>query len=290
MIDRKELKAAARETIRQTRPHAVWVTLAVTAALLIVQGLSLSLNGDLEAYRATYESILAGKPEFVMPSGAVSLPGWLLTVALDVMGMVLSVGYSLYILRLSRHKNPSFGDVFDAFGVFLRAVWISILRSVVISLWSFVYAVPAALFAATMDPVVAAVICLPLLIPMFMAAYSYRLAVFIMLDEPAYSCGQCMALSRMAMNGRKWELFRLDLSFLGWILLSIVPFVGLYVEPYMGVTAAGWYDRVMPGFREDLQRQMQQRRDSGGYRPPSRGDYHIPGERHDDEDDPDSKE
>ena len=246
MIDRKELKAQARQILRETKPSAVWVTLMVTAALLIMQVLSLTLSGDLDAYRSMLESAMAGQLTYAVPSGTNNPIGWLLTIALDVMSLVLSVGYTLYILRLSRRKNPSFGDVFDAFGIFLRAVWISILRSVVVSLWSFIYALPASFLGVVMDPVLASVICLPLLAPMFMAAYSYRLAVFILLDERQYSCMQCLTLSRMAMQGRRLELFRLDLSFLGWMLLCVVPFVFLWVEPYMGVTSAKWYDKVMP--------------------------------------------
>ena len=275
-IDRKELKAQAREIIRETRPWAVWVTLMVVAVLIILQVLSLTLSGDLDAYKTMVENAMAGQLTYVVSSGTTNPIGWLLTIALDLMSFVLSVGYTLYILRLSRKKEPSFGDVFDAFGIFLRAVWISILRSVVISLWSFAYALPASLLGMVMDPSLAALICLPFMIPMFMAAYSYRLAVFIMLDERRYGCLQCLSMSRLAMHGRKMELFLLDLSFIGWLLLCVIPVMFLWVEPYMKTTGALWYDRVMPGFREKLEKEIAARQNGGGFRPASR--YHVPGE------------
>ena len=46
------------------------------------------------------------------------------------------------------------------------------------------------------------------------------------------------------MNGHKWELFVLDLSFIGWGLLTVIPFVSVYVTPYMEVTCAGYYDAL----------------------------------------------
>ena len=46
------------------------------------------------------------------------------------------------------------------------------------------------------------------------------------------------------MKGHKSELFSLDLSFLGWIILSIIPFVSAYVTPYMQLTYAGFYDSL----------------------------------------------
>ncbi len=279
MTDRKELKARAREALLKTRPSAIWVTLTVAAVLIVLHALSLTLSGDLEAYRAMLESALAGQFTYVMPVGTTSVVGWLLTVALDLMGFVVPVGYMLYILRLSRREGPSFGDVFDVFGFFPRAVWFSILRSVAISVWGFVYALPASLLGTVIDPLVAATVCLPLLAPMFMAAYSYRLAGFIMLDERQYGCLQCLALSRLAMRGRKWELFLLDLSFLGWMLLGIVPFMLLWEAPYRRTACALWYEEIMPGFREKLEKDLAERAEA--FRAGPRYRYHVPGERRD---------
>ena len=44
----------------------------------------------------------------------------------------------------------------------------------------------------------------------------------------------------------------LDLSFLGWLLLSVVPFVILWTRPYMTVASAGFYDEVIPAFWEEV--------------------------------------
>ncbi len=92
MIDRKELKARAREAMRQTRPHAVWVTLMVAAALIVVAVLWLRLSGYWDLFRTLWEIASTGEElAFAMPEGTDSLIGWLLTVALELMVLVLSL-------------------------------------------------------------------------------------------------------------------------------------------------------------------------------------------------------
>ena len=57
MIDRKELKYNARQIMGEARPRAVWVTLMVFGILLVLQVLSLGVNGDLAAYKAMAANI-----------------------------------------------------------------------------------------------------------------------------------------------------------------------------------------------------------------------------------------
>lgn len=316
MIDRKELKSNAREAMSQTRPHPFWVTLGVAAILTVVQVLSLSLNGELDAYRAMYENALAGTITYVEASGSGGFFSWLLTLALDVMSMVVAVGYALYSLRLIRRQSPGFGDVFDAFGLFLRAVAVRILKAILILLWSLLFMLPVYLFmmivlvstgvaeSGTVD--VAAESALELvtsggtalvvltvlafvmeLVGMLLASYRYRLAEFILLDHPEFTAGQCLSLSRMAMKGRKWELFKLDVSFLGWFLLSLIPFVGLWVRAYHSAASAGWYERSFPAFMEEF-KTMWQERQSRFSGPRNQGGWSVPGQN-DEDDGPDDR-
>ena len=251
-MERKQLRASARQAMGQARPGVVWITLAVVVLSLVVEGLSLYISGEIEAWQTMLTSALNGQLQIVEAQSR-GVIGWLLALVLDLMGMILSVGYSLYCLRLARKQSPSLGDVFDAFGVFGRAVVLSLLRSCVVTAGMFVYALPATLLMYLFGDV-GALISLPLaLFPFFLRFYVYRLADFILLDHPELTCMQCLALSRLAMRGRKGELFRLDLSFLGWIIASICLPVYLWVRPYMATTLALYYDGLMPGFLEQLQ-------------------------------------
>ena len=55
---------------------------------------------------------------------------------------------------------------------------------------------------------------------------------------------EVFALNKKMMTGYKWEAFVLNLSFIGWVMLSLLT-CGLlaifYVEPYRAYTMAAFY-------------------------------------------------
>ena len=286
MTDRKQLKQDAREAIRAAKPSPIVVTLAVLLILAVTQLLSLSLSGELDAIIAMVKKAAQGEIALVESTGDSGLLPWLLTLALDLMTMVVSMGYTLYAIRVHRREGPGFGDVFDAFGLFLRVIVLSILRSFLMSIASVAYALPATALGMFIDPLTAALVCLPFMAVPYIVIYVYRLADYILLDHPDYPAIQCLGLSRLASSGRKWEMFKLDLSFLGWTLLCVFPPVLLWVMPYTRVTFAGYYDTVMPDFMEKFKR----RAELFGAGPAqdfrdNTGGWSVPGEPQDDGDD-----
>lgn len=83
-----------------------------------------------------------------------------------------------------------------------------------------------------------------LIIPGFIKIYSYRMVPLILVDQPDLSPTEVITRSREMMNGHKWRAFLLDLSFLGWTLLSLLTcgLVGVfYVNPYKRSTDAALY-------------------------------------------------
>ena len=90
-----------------------------------------------------------------------------------------------------------------------------------------------------------------LVVPAIIKAYSYRLVPYILEDHPELSAMQAINLSRKMMNGHKADAFVLDLSFLGWILLSALT-AGIlhifYVGPYIQATDAELYKAVSAAY------------------------------------------
>ena len=82
-----------------------------------------------------------------------------------------------------------------------------------------------------------------LVIPGIVKAYSYSMAYYIKVDNPDYDWKACIDASRQMMNGHKWEMFVLDLSFIGWYIVgSLCLGVGtLWVVPYHTATHAQFY-------------------------------------------------
>lgn len=75
-------------------------------------------------------------------------------------------------------------------------------------------------------------------------AYAYRMIPYLLNDYPNLTPQEAMKTSREMMRGHKFEMFLLDLSFIGWILLSILTLgIGyLWLAPYMQTAAAHFYE------------------------------------------------
>ena len=78
----------------------------------------------------------------------------------------------------------------------------------------------------------------------FIKMYSYRMVPFIVAENPDLKPREAITLSRRMMNGHKWQAFKLDLSFFGWILLGALT-LGLvnvfWTVPYMESAQAALY-------------------------------------------------
>ena len=75
-------------------------------------------------------------------------------------------------------------------------------------------------------------------------SYAYGMVPYLLHDYPELSPREAMKISREMMRGQKWNLFVLDFTFIGWILLSILTLgLGvLFVQPYMLTARAAFYE------------------------------------------------
>ena len=75
-------------------------------------------------------------------------------------------------------------------------------------------------------------------------SYAYSMVPYLLHDYPEVTPREAMKISREMMRGQKWNLFVLDLTFFGWILLAICTAgVGmLFVQPYMLTARAAFYE------------------------------------------------
>ncbi len=98
-----------------------------------------------------------------------------------------------------------------------------LLISIFVSLWSLLFVIPG-----------------------FIKAYSYAMAFYIKNDNPALSAAECITESRKLMDGNKWRLFCLDLSFIGWYIVgSFCLGIGtLWVTPYHQAARACFYAEI----------------------------------------------
>ena len=137
------------------------------------------------------------------------------------LGNVVRVGECKYFYD-ARNGDQSFGKLFDNFrnGKYMATVKTMFFRSLYIMLWSLLFYIPG-----------------------IIKAYEYFLIPYLLAENPFLDRNRAFEISKKTMDGEKWNLFVLGLSFIGWYLLGILAcFVGVYfVVPYYEATMAEFY-------------------------------------------------
>ena len=137
----------------------------------------------------------------------------------------LSFGLNYLFLKQARDHQPmDLGDMFKGFSSdFGQNLLIGLMTAIFTALWS-----------------------LLLIVPGIVKAYSYSMVYYIKADHPEYDWRQCIAESQAMMNGHKMDLFILDLSFIGWMIVgSLCLGVGtLWVSAYMEAAHAHFYESI----------------------------------------------
>lgn len=137
----------------------------------------------------------------------------------------LSFGLNYLFLKQARDNQPmELGDLFKGFSEdFSQNLLIGLMTAIFTALWS-----------------------LLLVVPGIVKAYSYAMVYYIKADHPEYNWRQCIAESQAMMNGHKMDLFIMDLSFIGWMIVgSLCLGVGtLWVSAYMEAARAHFYESI----------------------------------------------
>jgi uncharacterized membrane protein len=135
----------------------------------------------------------------------------------------LLLGMTAFYLTLSRRQEANLSQIFDGFQRFVDALVTYLLMALFIFLWS-----------------------LLLIVPGIMAALSYALTFFLMVENPDLKGKEALQKSKDMMNGHRGKLFCLFLRFLGWIILGALTFgiAFLWIIPYMQTAMARFYDDV----------------------------------------------
>ena len=83
--------------------------------------------------------------------------------------------------------------------------------------------------------------------------YSYRLVPMIMAENPNIKPKEAINLSRNMMNGNKFQLFKLDMSFLVYQIIDIVSmgFLGIWIfNPYYTSSVVEFYSEAKQIYKE----------------------------------------
>ena len=178
-----------------------------------------SLNSDLGAF-------MAGRYTYIMVAA-------LITGALYfVLGSIIAVGYAKFNLNLADQLEGTFENLFAYFSYWKTTAVARLLRSIYLLLWSLLFIIPG-----------------------IIAALSYAMTEYILAENPKISAGEAINLSKQMMDGNKWRLFCLRLSFIGWdILCGFTLGIGyLWLNPYKQAAEAAFYREISGTEKQDFE-------------------------------------
>jgi uncharacterized membrane protein len=124
----------------------------------------------------------------------------------------LSVGWASVCKKVHNKGALNVGDIFNGFTKkYFRNAWAYIIQSVYLVLWGIIS------FG----------------IVSIVKSFSYAITYYILEDDPSISANEAITLSRRMMDGKKWRLFCLLISYLGWMILCALTLgiLSLWVVP-----------------------------------------------------------
>jgi uncharacterized membrane protein len=191
----------------------------VVVASIVMMAFTYVIYGPYTVISELMMNHITVNPKLALVSLAVYILG------IPLVFMPLNVGYTYAANRLFVEGDSRVtGNTFrDAFGCWGRNVWGMFLVGVFTFLWS-----------------------LLLIVPGIVNFYAYAMTPYILVDNPELSANQAINMSREMMKGHKFDLFFLQLSFIGLIFLSIFTLgIGLlWVMPYMMTAQAAFYQDI----------------------------------------------
>lgn len=92
-----------------------------------------------------------------------------------------------------------------------------------------------------------------LIIPGVIKAFAYSQTYFVLKDNPDIGINAAITRSRKLMHGYKWKYFLLQLSFIGWIILSLITLgIGfIWLSPYLRASNAAFYNELVKNQSDD---------------------------------------
>ena len=170
-----------------------------------------------------------------------------------LLGTVLTAGYARYCLCVQRGASLPYSGLFDAFPFAGRVILLTLLQGVLIALGLLLFIIPG-----------------------IVLAFSYFFALYHLIEEPDSGVVEALRRSRTEMQGYKWQLFMLFLSFWPLMLLAAIAMgvceyflqnafpntltgdllytlisglvaaaAQLYLLPYMQLSQVGFYRRAV---------------------------------------------
>ncbi|MBM6723576.1 DUF975 family protein [Pseudoflavonifractor phocaeensis] len=260
-FNRPEAKYRARMAMQGAYPHPMLVTLVYVLLTSVITNVIMFFVSD--PFTTAYLYILDGADvdevyRYILTGPRVTV--YLLVQLLITLYLwVMQFGYTAYGLGLARRTGPGYRTLLEGFLNLGKALLVSFLTALFVVLWGLLGMVPGIVLTfvgALMGPLGLGLVILGMVGMIgggvaleVVMSYRYRLAIYYLLDHPDMGVLESISNSKQTMKGKKIDLFVMDLSFLGWLILSVftLGILGLWVSPYLCASEANFYHWAVNG-------------------------------------------
>jgi len=203
-----DFRAIARDALRGR-----WLVAVITAFIAGIIGAQISGGSGGSVSISDSSKDLSELSQYLNPDvygmisallgGAVVMSVIMLIVKL-VLGGVGKLGYARFNLNLidGDGRAATFADLFSQFDRWVDGFLMSLLTGLYIFFWLLLFVIPG-----------------------IIKTLSYAMTPYILYERRDLSANEAITESRRIMDGNKFRLFCLNLSFIGWSLLCAVPSV-----------------------------------------------------------------
>lgn len=237
---RAQIKRYAKNELKQSYGLSIGVGIVnalIAGAVSVVAGIVLAVT-LLPSYLALFR-YRRGVPERILLQfiGSLIVGPLLFYIVMFLYSFfvtnILAVGKTRFFVQAPR-GDRNFSYLFSCFKKNYKNTMVTMLLvQLFIFLWSLLFIIPG-----------------------IIKSYEYRMIPYLLADNPELGWREAFAQSKQMSDGHKWEMFVLDLSFLGWVLLfslgsailSFIPILGIvasfaiyFLLPYIEATWAQYY-------------------------------------------------
>lgn len=159
-------------------------------------GVQLSASSDFKVSLNSEQSLTPEGQTLLLIACSVAA---VMTLWSFFMGSWVSVGTTVMLNRTLDGETPRARMLFPK-GIYGKCLGLRFMSTLFVYLWT-----------------------LLLIVPGIIASYRYAMAQYLLCTHPEMGVMEAIQESKAYMKGRKWRLFCLQLSFIGWQLLSLLP-------------------------------------------------------------------
>ena len=193
----KDFRKIARDSLRGKWRVAVltgFVAPLLGAGVISGSGVKFSISNNANISMNELGALIT---QFIMISAVVL---GIYSLVLFVISGAARLGYAKFNLKLIDREDAVFSDLFSQFGRLGNGFGMNFFMGLFTFLWTLLFIIPG-----------------------IIKRYSYAMTPYILAENPGMKARDAITESKQIMMGNKVRLFCLEISFIGWDILCMLP-------------------------------------------------------------------